>query len=87
MRHAQRSPDGVERSNPLVRAGEMSLERGRRIDYVLVRCGIHGPTLDVARCELAFDEPVGGVWASDHLGVVADLELPSTTVGRWTSPA
>jgi endonuclease/exonuclease/phosphatase family metal-dependent hydrolase len=48
----------------------------RRIDYVMVRCGEHsGPTLDIASCELAFDEPVGGAWASDHFGVLADLEV------------
>jgi endonuclease/exonuclease/phosphatase family metal-dependent hydrolase len=67
--------------NPLLQAGEMSLERGRRIDYVMVRCGIHGPTLDVAACSLAFDQPVDGVWACDHLGVVADLELPRRPPG------
>jgi endonuclease/exonuclease/phosphatase family metal-dependent hydrolase len=67
--------------NPLVTAGEMTLERGRRIDYVMVRCGPHGPTLDVAGCELAFDQPVGGVWASDHFGVVADLEPPRRPPG------
>jgi hypothetical protein len=63
----------------------MSLERGRRIDYVMVRCGIHGPTLDVAGCSLAFEEPVDGVWASDHFGfgVVADLELPRRPPGSW----
>jgi endonuclease/exonuclease/phosphatase family metal-dependent hydrolase len=49
----------------------------RRLDYVLVRCGEHGgPTLAIAACELLFDEPVDGVWASDHFGVVADLTLP-----------
>jgi endonuclease/exonuclease/phosphatase family metal-dependent hydrolase len=47
---------------------------GRRIDYVMVRCGDHGATLDVTSCELAFNRPVRGVWASDHFGVVADLE-------------
>jgi endonuclease/exonuclease/phosphatase family metal-dependent hydrolase len=67
--------------NPLVRAGEMSLELGRRIDYVMVRCGIHGPTLDVADCRLVFDEPVDGVWASDHFGVVADLAVPERPPG------
>jgi endonuclease/exonuclease/phosphatase family metal-dependent hydrolase len=45
--------------NPLVSAGEMALERGRRIDYVMVRCGVHGPRLEVAGCELAFDRPAG----------------------------
>jgi hypothetical protein len=62
--------------NPLVARGEMPLERGRRIDHILVRCGDHGPTLDVVACALVFNEPVGGVWASDHFGVVADLTLP-----------
>ena len=69
--------------NPLVTAGEMKLERGRRIDYVMVRCGVHGPTLDVAGCELAFDQPVEGIWASDHFGVVADLALPPRPPGSW----
>jgi endonuclease/exonuclease/phosphatase family metal-dependent hydrolase len=49
----------------------------RRLDYVLVRCGEHGgPTLDITACDLLFDEPIDGVWASDHFGVVADLALP-----------
>jgi endonuclease/exonuclease/phosphatase family metal-dependent hydrolase len=49
----------------------------RRLDYVLVRCGEHGgPTLQVRDCRRIFDEPVDGVWASDHFGVVADLTLP-----------
>ncbi|HEV2873319.1 MAG TPA: hypothetical protein VG409_18105, partial [Actinomycetota bacterium] len=69
--------------NPLVTAGEMALERGRRIDYVMVRCGAHGPGLAVADCRLAFDQPVEGVWASDHYGVVADLELPRRRPGAW----
>jgi hypothetical protein len=34
---------------------------GRRIDYVFVRCGMKGATLDIANCELAFAEPVDGV--------------------------
>jgi endonuclease/exonuclease/phosphatase family metal-dependent hydrolase len=49
----------------------------RRLDYVMVRCGEHGgPTLEVRACERIFDGPVGGVWASDHFGVVADLAVP-----------
>ncbi len=63
--------------NPLVTGGNnWPLELGRRIDYVMVRCGDHGPTLDVTACERIFDEPVDGVWASDHFGVVADLAIP-----------
>jgi endonuclease/exonuclease/phosphatase family metal-dependent hydrolase len=60
----------------VVSGGEWPLELGRRIDYVMVRCGRHGPTLEVTSCERIFDEPVEGVWASDHFGVVADLALP-----------
>jgi endonuclease/exonuclease/phosphatase family metal-dependent hydrolase len=69
--------------NPLVRAGEMPLERGRRIDYIMIRSGAHGPTLDVAECRLIFDEPVDGVWASDHYGLLADLQLPDHSPGTW----
>ncbi|MGI5131273.1 endonuclease/exonuclease/phosphatase family protein [Pseudonocardia sp. CA-107938] len=69
--------------NPLVRAGEMALELGRRIDYVLVRSGIHGPALDVVDCTRVFDEPVDGVWASDHIGVLARLRVPDHLPGAW----
>jgi len=34
--------------NPLVRAGEMPLERGRRIDHVMIRSGPYGALLDAA---------------------------------------
>ncbi|WP_162451559.1 endonuclease/exonuclease/phosphatase family protein [Phytoactinopolyspora mesophila] len=69
--------------NPLVREGEMFLETGRRIDYIMVRCGSHGPTLEVADCFLAFDQPVDGVWATDHFGVVADLRMPARPPSSW----
>ncbi len=62
--------------NPLVRTGSMPLDRGRRIDYVMVRSGTHGPTLDVVSCELALAEPVDGGYASDHFGVIAELAAP-----------
>jgi endonuclease/exonuclease/phosphatase family metal-dependent hydrolase len=65
--------------DPLVAGGEMPLELGRRIDYVMVRCGDNGPTLDVRACERAFDEPVDGVWGSDHFGVVADLSTQTSS--------
>jgi endonuclease/exonuclease/phosphatase family metal-dependent hydrolase len=59
--------------NPLVRDAARDWPY-RRIDYILVRCGEHdGSTLAIERCELAFDDPIDGVWASDHFGVVADL--------------
>jgi len=53
--------------------GDWELELGRRIDYILVRCTDHGPTLHVSDCRRIFDAPVAGVWASDHFGVTADL--------------
>lgn len=62
--------------NPLVRQGGMHLVRGRRIDYVLVRGGSHGPTLRADACERALVEPVDGVQASDHYGVLAQLSVP-----------
>lgn len=69
--------------NPLVRAGDMPLERGRRIDHVMVRSGSHGPLLDVVDCQLVFDQPVDGVWASDHFGVLAELRRPARRPGTW----
>ncbi|MFG1945526.1 endonuclease/exonuclease/phosphatase family protein [Nonomuraea sp. NPDC048826] len=60
--------------NPLVTEGNWPRETGRRIDYVLVRCGPTGPPLGLEACFRVFDRPVGGVWASDHFGVVADLK-------------
>lgn len=52
----------------------------RRIDYVFVRCGEHeGPTLAIAACERIFDEPVDGVWASDHFGLSVDLAVPESS--------
>jgi endonuclease/exonuclease/phosphatase family metal-dependent hydrolase len=48
-----------------------------RIDHVLVRFGAHGgPTLPIRACDRVFVEPVDGVQASDHYGVVADLGEP-----------
>jgi endonuclease/exonuclease/phosphatase family metal-dependent hydrolase len=63
----------IDPGNPLTHLEERDVNRGRRIDYLLVRCGDHGPTLRIADCRRVFDEPVGGVMASDHYGVVADL--------------
>lgn len=73
----------VSPSNPLVRVGQMPLERGRRVDHVMVRSGPHGPLLEVADCRLVLDAPVEGVWASDHAVVLADLRLPDHRPGAW----
>ena len=47
----------------------------RRIDYILVRCGRAGPTMNVTHCTRTFVGAVNGVCPSDHCGVVADLDL------------
>jgi endonuclease/exonuclease/phosphatase family metal-dependent hydrolase len=57
--------------NPLVASSEMPFELGRRIDYLMVRCGDHGPTLRVQSCSRIFTEPS----ASDHYGVMAEVSL------------
>jgi endonuclease/exonuclease/phosphatase family metal-dependent hydrolase len=52
-------------------------EHRRRIDYVFVGSW-HAHPKAHARVEaagLVLDEPVDGVWASDHFGVVADLDI------------
>lgn len=50
----------------------------RRIDYIFIRFGAHGSeAFDVVSCERAFDEPINGIQASDHYGLVADLTVPA----------
>ncbi len=68
-------------TNPLVVDGEVATAVTRKIDHILVRSGLHGPTLQVAHCERVLDRPVDGVWASDHFGVVADLVPPINLPG------
>jgi endonuclease/exonuclease/phosphatase family metal-dependent hydrolase len=49
----------------------------RRIDYIFMRLGAHGGnSLDIMTCDSSFDEPIDGVWASDHFGLFADLAGP-----------
>jgi endonuclease/exonuclease/phosphatase family metal-dependent hydrolase len=67
--------------NPLLSEGTWPQELGRRIDYIMVRCRDHGPTLDVVSCARIFDRPLDGVWATDHFGVAADLALPKAVPG------
>lgn len=70
-----------ELRNPLVQEGEVATAVTRKIDHILVRSGLHGPTLRVSACTRVLDEPVDGVWASDHFGVLADLVLPDQRPG------
>ncbi len=69
--------------NPLVAGGDMFSAAGRRIDYVMVRGGSFGPTLEVRSVERIGVEPQGGVQASDHYGVVAELSVPTRAPGVW----
>ena len=62
-----------------IRSDRWRPRAGERIDYIMVRGGEHGAPLDVVHCEVAFDHPVDGVWASDHFAVVADLEAAPET--------
>ena len=81
--HPEKPGHTFTAENPLVTAEnwDWELELGRRIDHIFVRCSAHGPTLDVRACKRIFDEPVEGVWASDHFGVMADLSA-QTTAGQ-----
>lgn len=48
-------------------------EPDRRIDYIFVRGRderLRGEPLEARVC---FDEPIGGIWPSDHFGVIATL--------------
>lgn len=57
----------------------------RRIGYIMVRCGDRGqPTLAIDSYQQIFDQPVDGVWASDHIDLIADLSTrsaPDSTSG------
>jgi hypothetical protein len=66
-------------TNPLVADNKRALDRGptdRLRLRALRRFPTRAHTRDVRACTLAFDEPVGGVRASDHFGVVAEFSVP-----------
>jgi endonuclease/exonuclease/phosphatase family metal-dependent hydrolase len=74
LRHPGEPGQTFTPANPLVPVSDWPFQR---IDYVLVGCSDHGgPTLDIAGCERVFDQPVDGVYGSDHFGLVADLRPP-----------
>lgn len=56
------------------------LQDDHRDDYIFMRDGAC-TQLVCARCGLFGDEPVEGVWLSDHFGVVADARLQSKEEG------
>ncbi|HKS20044.1 MAG TPA: hypothetical protein VJS63_12630 [Bradyrhizobium sp.] len=49
----------------------------RRVDYVFVGSWDAHPkaTCEIEAASPAFDQPFDGIWASDHFGVVADLDI------------
>jgi endonuclease/exonuclease/phosphatase family metal-dependent hydrolase len=52
-------------------------ERHQRIDYVFIGSWHQHPKAfcQVRSAAVAFDQPIDGVWASDHYGVVVDVEI------------
>ena len=50
-------------------------EPNRRIDYVLVGYPREAGIGQVVEARLVGDQPVDGVWPSDHFGVVADIRV------------
>jgi endonuclease/exonuclease/phosphatase family metal-dependent hydrolase len=50
---------------------------GKRFDYVFIGGWDAHPKAHarVETAKLAFDQPIDGVWASDHFGIVVDLEI------------
>jgi endonuclease/exonuclease/phosphatase family metal-dependent hydrolase len=67
------NPNGREVIDQIVRQPN----HRRRIDYVLIGSWHAHPNAHcrVTSAALAFDQPVDGVWYSDHFGVVVDLEI------------
>jgi endonuclease/exonuclease/phosphatase family metal-dependent hydrolase len=67
--------------NPNARSGIDQIIRQpdhrRRIDYVFIGSWEAHPKAHarVQAAKLAFDQPIDGIWASDHFGVVVDLEV------------
>jgi endonuclease/exonuclease/phosphatase family metal-dependent hydrolase len=51
-------------------------EPDRRIDYVFVGSPGPGGVGHVVDCRVVCDQPVDGVWPSDHFGVLAELATP-----------
>jgi endonuclease/exonuclease/phosphatase family metal-dependent hydrolase len=69
----------VDNPNASLGAGQISRQPGdrSRFDYVFVGSWDAHPKAHalVRTAKLAFDQAIDGVWASDHFGVVVDLEV------------
>jgi endonuclease/exonuclease/phosphatase family metal-dependent hydrolase len=53
------------------------LEPDRRIDYIFVTTMRRDGRGTIQDCQIAFGEPVDGVYASDHFGLLADVQIPA----------
>jgi endonuclease/exonuclease/phosphatase family metal-dependent hydrolase len=87
--HPKQTGDTFTPSSPVVKDEVVKNMRPfrdwpfRRIDYIFLRSGAHGGrALDIAACARIFDQPVDGVWASDHFGLVADFTVPEHLSGE-----
>ncbi|MGH8287761.1 MAG: endonuclease/exonuclease/phosphatase family protein [Steroidobacteraceae bacterium] len=71
----------VENPNARVGVDQIVRQPGyrNRFDYVLVGSWDAHPKAHahIQSAEVVFDKPNGGIWTSDHFGVVADLEVGS----------
>jgi endonuclease/exonuclease/phosphatase family metal-dependent hydrolase len=67
------NPNGKFEIDKIVRQPDVR----KRIDYVFIGSWDAHPKAyaHVRTAALAFDQPIDGVWASDHFGVVADLDI------------
>ena len=65
-------PDPGHTRHPRNPCAALAHDRPRRVDYVWV-C----PRIRVNDVRLVFDQPIDGTWASDHFGVLADLDVPT----------
>ena len=59
-----------DNDNPYASA---KFEANRRIDYILVGWPEARGAGHIVDCRIAGNEPVGGVWPSDHHAVLAEL--------------
>lgn len=80
VKHPHEPGHSFSPHNVLVRNGDMPLDPGRRIDYIMNRCGIHGPSLAVAQCR-RIAEPDAARQPSDHYGLCTDYQIPVRPVG------
>jgi len=53
----------------------LAIHPHRRLDYVLVSSPRRRGTGHVQRCTLVGTAAADGVWASDHLAVLAEVEM------------